>query len=152
MRVVWDDIWSWMVFGHLRDSSQGDFFISEKSSEAVLLVDDLPSFISMRAAEKIFFSGQLVRYFNSCHQDHGITPIFESTLDEKFESVREISSAPFKVRPFNLMIESIRKEAVLVSVLNAFVIISNPFFDGRPLHINEWPFRIEGNIDLSPCL
>lgn len=128
MKVVWDDIWSWMVFGYLRDSSQGHFFIGEKSSEAVLLVDnlssseaillvdDLPSFISIRAAEKIFFSGQLVRYFNSCHQDHGITPIFESTLDGKFESVREISSAPFKIRPFNLMIESIRKEAVLVSV------------------------------------
>lgn len=145
VKVVWDDIWSWMVFGHLRSNSKGDFFITENSSQALFLVDDLPSFVTMRTGEKIFFSGQLVRYYNSSFSGRDIAGIFEKSIDEKFESIVEISTLPFKVRSFNLLIESIRREAALVCTKLKFILVEPSLTEFCP--INGQFFRIVGNID-----
>lgn len=125
-----------MVFGHLRKGCDGDFFISENQSQAILLVDDLPSFVSMRSAEKIFFAGQLVRYYNSTLSHDNIAGFFEKSIDEKFKNITEISALPFKVRSYNLMIESIRREAALVSLVSCQIYVKRTLIDG--ILSNKW--------------
>lgn len=114
LQPLMDDIWSFMIYGHLRLETKGVFFVSEDSSgEVKLHSSEVPTLIESRVATKILFVGKLVRLFNQG------SFIFEDCCDELFEKVNSIREN-FHEKSFAGIIERIRMEGATFS--SAFVL------------------------------
>lgn len=63
-KPLFDDIWYWMIYGHLSDQGKGKFFIESNDSGLIILSGSLfPSFLSQSICSKIYFAGKVVRSF-----------------------------------------------------------------------------------------
>lgn len=136
VKVVYDDVWSFMIYGHLRHDVRVPgsmkygpvFFIRTDSNSCnpEIVPDDLPSFINTRVAQNILFSGQLVNHFKQTMNDEIIPRIFKKSIDILYREMSSLKKGSFDVRKFNLFIEKIRRQAARVCNFVSFYITPCP--------------------------
>jgi len=65
IRPLFEDIWYWIVYGHLAPSDYNKFFIKlNNNGTPYLEMSEVPSFISESLSRSIYFSGRVVLLFS----------------------------------------------------------------------------------------
>lgn len=151
LKPLMDDIWSFIIYGHLRGESKGVFFVKENSSgEVKLHATDVPSFIGHRGATKIQFIGKLVRLYNQG------SFMFDDCCDELFTLMNSVQEK-FHEKSIVAFIERVRVEAATFSsayvlqeenIMAFFSIIKQMFLTGNE---KIWLYFVERASNIVLC-
>lgn len=151
LKPLMDDIWSFIIYGHIRSESKGVFFVTENSSgEVKLHATDVPCFIGHRGATKIQFIGKLVRLYNEG------SFMFDDCVDELFNLMNTLVEK-FDEKLMATFIEKVRVEAATFSstyvlqeenIMAYFCIIKQMFLTGNE---KIWLYFVERAANIYLC-
>lgn len=129
-----------MVYGHVRSKELNKFFVREIDGELKLICTDLPSFVSLPTANKIFFCGYLVRHFAKKDNER-LTMLFSGSEVAYFDDLKSLKNASeLEPKLLNKFVENLRKHAAQVSskyiheeeeLLKHFQVIKSFFLTGN---------------------
>lgn len=140
LSTFYDDIWSWMIYGYLRTSNINRFCVREVDGVAKLIATDVPSFLTIPTANKIFFCGHLVRHFRSIDRNN-LTKVYDGKVDELFEELKKLKAASImEPRELGVFVEKVRRAAAHFSskyiieeerLMDEFQVIKDFFLTGN---------------------